>query len=178
MREHYRFLLRSAWALMGSRAVAEDVVQDCFTNAWKHRKRLHDPAVACAPARRRHRGRPRRLERGRPGREDPHTLTLAEPKARGLDTVAMALQCSGNGRGFFPSKPSGTLWTVGTAGCVVWSGVLVRAVVGALGGMAAGMKYRTRTSGEVLPDGIDPQSVIVERSVPATAVEDALLAWS
>lgn len=48
VREHYRFLLRSAWALMGSRAVAEDVVQDCFTSAWKHRKQLRDPALARA----------------------------------------------------------------------------------------------------------------------------------
>jgi RNA polymerase sigma factor (sigma-70 family) len=35
--DHYRFLLRSAWAMTGSRAVAEDVVQDCFTSAWQHR---------------------------------------------------------------------------------------------------------------------------------------------
>ena len=48
VREHYRFLLRSAWALMGSRALAEDVVQDCFTSAWKHRKQLRDPAMARA----------------------------------------------------------------------------------------------------------------------------------
>ncbi|NMM75805.1 RNA polymerase subunit sigma-24 [Rhodococcus sp. SRB_17] len=48
VREHYRFLLRSAWALMGSRAVAEDVVQDCFTSAWQHRKQLRDPALARA----------------------------------------------------------------------------------------------------------------------------------
>ena len=48
VREHYRFLLRSAWALMGSRAVAEDVVQECFTSAWKHRKQLRDPSVARA----------------------------------------------------------------------------------------------------------------------------------
>lgn len=40
VREHYRFLLRSAWALCGSRAIAEDVVQDCFANAWKYRAQL------------------------------------------------------------------------------------------------------------------------------------------
>lgn len=40
VREHYRFLLRSAWALTGSRTIAEDVVQDCFANAWKHRHQL------------------------------------------------------------------------------------------------------------------------------------------
>lgn len=40
VQEHYRFLLRSAWALTGSRAEAEDVVQDCFAAAWRHREQL------------------------------------------------------------------------------------------------------------------------------------------
>lgn len=111
------------------------------------------------------------------GVKNPRTLSVAELKTMGLDTVAMVLQCSGNGRGFFPSKPSGTLWTVGAAGCVVWSGVPVRAVVEALGGVADGMQYMTSTGGEVLPEGLDPKSVIVERSVPAAAMQDALLAW-
>jgi len=48
VREHYRFLLRSAWALTGSRAVAEDVVQDCYTSAWKHRGQLRQPGLARA----------------------------------------------------------------------------------------------------------------------------------
>ena len=48
VREHYRFLLRSAWALTGSRAIAEDVVQDCFTSAWRFRSQLRDPAMARA----------------------------------------------------------------------------------------------------------------------------------
>jgi RNA polymerase sigma-70 factor (ECF subfamily) len=48
VREHYRFLFRSAWALTGSRACAEDVVQDCFANAWKHRQQLRDQNQARA----------------------------------------------------------------------------------------------------------------------------------
>ena len=48
VRDHYRFLLRSAWALTGSRTIAEDVVQDCFANAWKHREQLRDGALARA----------------------------------------------------------------------------------------------------------------------------------
>ena len=48
VREHYRFLLRSAWALTGSRAVAEDVVQDCFTSAWRYRAQLREPELARA----------------------------------------------------------------------------------------------------------------------------------
>lgn len=107
----------------------------------------------------------------------PRKMTLRELKTLGLETVAMVLQCSGNGRGFFPSKPSGTPWTVGAAGCVVWSGVPVRAVAEALGGLEDGMRFITGTGGEKLPDGLDPKSIIVERSVPVSAMADALLAW-
>lgn len=111
------------------------------------------------------------------GVHSPRKLTVRELKSMGLETVAMVLQCSGNGRGFFPSKPSGTPWTVGAAGCVVWSGVPVKAVVDQLGGMAGGARYMTGTGGEKLPAGIDPKSIMVERSVPVAAMADALLAW-
>ena len=104
-------------------------------------------------------------------------LTVRALKSMGIETVAMVLQCSGNGRGFFPSKPSGTPWTVGAAGCVVWSGAPVRSVVEALGGVAEGMRFMTGTGGETLPAGIDPKSIMVERSVPVSAMADALLAW-
>jgi len=111
------------------------------------------------------------------GVKNPRKVTVGELKTMGLETVAMVLQCSGNGRGFFPSKPSGTGWTVGAAGCVVWSGVPVRAVVDALGGVVDGGIYMTGTGGEKLPDGIDPKTIVVERSVPVAAMQDALLAW-
>lgn len=111
------------------------------------------------------------------GVKQPRALTLAELKSLGLETVATVLQCSGNGRGFFPSKPSGTPWTVGAAGCVMWSGVPVRKVVAALGGLADGAAFITGTGGEKLPEGVDPLSVVVERSVPLKALEDCLLAW-
>jgi RNA polymerase sigma-70 factor (ECF subfamily) len=46
VRDHYRFLFRSAWALTGSRVVAEEVVQDCYELAWRHLDQLRDPALA------------------------------------------------------------------------------------------------------------------------------------
>ena len=46
--EHYRFLMRSAWALTGSRIVAEEVVQDCFELAWRHMHQLRDRTLARA----------------------------------------------------------------------------------------------------------------------------------
>ena len=111
------------------------------------------------------------------GVKSPRPLNVRELKALGIESVATVLQCSGNGRGFFPSKPSGTPWTVGAAGCVVWTGVPLRAVAQALGGVADGMRFITGTGGEKLPDGVDPKSVVVERSVPIAALADALLAW-
>jgi len=111
------------------------------------------------------------------GVRQPRTLTVAELKTLGLESIPAVLQCSGNGRSYFPSKPAGTRWGVGAAGCVIWSGVPLQAVVEALGGPVAGMRFITGTGGEKLPDGIDPRTVIVERSVPMTALQDALLAW-
>jgi DMSO/TMAO reductase YedYZ molybdopterin-dependent catalytic subunit len=111
------------------------------------------------------------------GVKTPRTLTVADLKTLGLETLPTVLQCSGNGRGYFASKPSGTKWTVGAAGCVIWSGVPVKAVVESLGGVSGGMVYMTSTGGETLPAGIDPKSVIVERSVPIEAMQSALLAW-
>lgn len=111
------------------------------------------------------------------GVRQPRTLSVADLKSMGLETVAAVLQCSGNGRGYFADKPSGTKWTVGAAGCVIWSGVPVRSVVAALGGLDDGARFMTGTGGETLPAGIDPKSVMVERSVPLKAMGDALLAW-
>lgn len=107
----------------------------------------------------------------------PRAVTLAELRTLGVETVATVLQCSGNGRGFFPSKPSGTPWQVGAAGCTVWSGVPLRQVVAALGGLEGSAAYLTGTGGEKLPEGVDPLTVMVERSVPIKALDDTLLAW-
>lgn len=111
------------------------------------------------------------------GVRTPRTLSVADLKTLGLESLPTVLQCSGNGRAFFASKPSGTKWTVGAAGCVIWGGVPVKSVVDALGGVSGGMTYMTGTGGETLPAGIDPKSVIVERSVPVEAMEGAMLAW-
>ena len=96
------------------------------------------------------------------GVKAPRRLTLRELKTLGLETVTMVLQCSGNGRGLFPSKPSGTAWQVGAAGCVVFSGVPVRAVVDALGGVASGAVDMTGTVSAVRsrpPVAIGPRSL-------------------
>ena len=111
------------------------------------------------------------------GVRNPRTLTVGELKTMGITTVASVLQCSGNGRAFFPHGASGTQWSVGAAGCVMWTGVPLKDVVEALGGPSAGARYITSTGGESLPDGLDPKTVVVERSVPTQALGSAILAW-
>ncbi len=111
------------------------------------------------------------------GVAEPRTLNVGELKRLGLDTVTTVLQCSGNGRGLFDHDASGAAWITGAAGCVVWSGVPVRAVVEALGGVAEDARFMTSTGGEPLPEGIDAKEVVVERSVPVANTETALLAW-
>jgi sulfite oxidase len=113
----------------------------------------------------------------------PTMLTIGELKRLGLTTVATVLQCSGNGRKYFmekltgDQKISGTPWTVGAAGCVIWSGVPLKTVVEALGGAAEGVKFVTGTGGEELPEGLDPKDLVVERSVPIEMLEHIVLAW-
>lgn len=107
----------------------------------------------------------------------PATLSLRELKSMGLETVAMVLQCSGNGRALYAGKITGAPWTVGAAGCVMWSGVPLRVVAQKLGGVADRMVFITGTGGETLPEGVDPKDAVVERSVPIMALGHALLAW-
>ncbi len=111
------------------------------------------------------------------GVKNPRTLTVGDLKAMGVTTVASVLQCSGNGRAFFPHGASGTQWSVGAAGCVMWTGVPLKDVVEALGGPVGGARYITATGGESLPEGLDPKTIMVERSVPTKALDSALLAW-
>ncbi|WP_420391683.1 sulfite oxidase [Acuticoccus sp.] len=111
------------------------------------------------------------------GVASPATMTLGELKRYGVTSTPAVLQCSGNGRAFFDHEASGTQWSVGAAGNVVWTGVPLARVVEAMGGAAAEARFLTGTGGEDLPPGIDPLTILVERSVPIEALDDALLAY-
>lgn len=111
------------------------------------------------------------------GFNSPRDMSVAELKTLEVKTVVAVLQCSGNGRAFFSHETSGTQWETGAAGCVFWSGVPVRAIVEALGGVSDGAQYLTGTGGEELPDGLPPETVMVERSVPKQVMDTAILAW-
>ena len=117
------------------------------------------------------------------GVKQPKTLTVGELKRMGVVTLATVLQCLGNGKKYFmdqltgDQKMSGTPFTVGASGCVIWSGVPLKTVIDALGGQVAGVKYITGTGGEEIPAGLNPKDLVVERSVPLSNLENVILAW-
>lgn len=112
------------------------------------------------------------------GTNDARKISVGELKQLASETIASVVQCSGNGRKFFEHGPSGSQWGTGAAGCAMWTGVRVRDVIEMLGGPVAGAKFLTSTGGETLPEGVDPLSVVVERSIPLEkGLGDCLLAW-
>lgn len=107
----------------------------------------------------------------------PVTMTVGEMKTVGVETVVCVLQCSGNGRAFFEHETSGSQWSVGAAGNVVWTGVPLRHLIEAMGGVAEGMTWLTGTGGEEIPEGLPKETIQVERSVPKEVLDRAILAW-
>ena len=106
------------------------------------------------------------------------SLTVADLKRMKSRTIATVLQCSGNGRDFFPHDPSGSQWAVGAAGCVLWTGVSVASIFEQFGGVTPDHSYLTATGGEELPQGVNQDAVVVERSVPIEkGLKDCLLVW-
>ena len=110
------------------------------------------------------------------GVKNPKTFTLKQLKSMTPTTIAAVLQCSGNGRGLFAHKASGSQWKTGAAGCVMWTGVAVTDLVKMCGGLASGVKFLTGTGAD-MPKDQDPKAALMERSVPLEVYKDAVLAW-
>ena len=113
------------------------------------------------------------------GTTETGSLSLAELQSLPVQVIATVLQCSGNGRAFFPHHPSGSPWGVGAAGCALWTGVRIGDVIERFGGAAGeDAEFLTTTGAEPLPPGVDPEQVVVERSVPLEkGLRDCLLVW-
>lgn len=106
-------------------------------------------------------------------------ISLSELKTLPIHMEANVIQCSGNGRAYFPHEPSGSQWATGAAGCAIWTGVRVSDVIEHFGGSVSDeLTFLTATGSEALPDGVDPSQVVVERSVPTgKGLKDCMLVW-
>jgi len=111
------------------------------------------------------------------GVKNPKTFSLAQLKKLGHTTMATILQCSGNGRGFFAHEVRGSQWKTGAAACVVWTGVPMKVVTDACGGVDSDAVFMTSAGVDHESTGLDPKKAKVERSVPKKVYKDAMLAW-
>lgn len=112
------------------------------------------------------------------GVKQPIVISVGELKALGLETVGTVIQCSGNGRAFFTHGPAGSNWSVGAAGCAIWTGIRLKTLIDHCGGVEAGAHFLTACGGEIIPEDMDRNSLVVERSIPiAKALDDTFLAW-
>lgn len=93
-------------------------------------------------------------------------------------TLALVLECGGNGRAFFEPGASGNQWTVGAVGCPQWTGVRLRDVL-EKAGVKSSAVYTGHYGNDVDISG-DTDKVVISRGVPIEkAMEpEALIAWA
>ncbi|BCJ46470.1 sulfite oxidase [Actinoplanes ianthinogenes] len=114
-------------------------------------------------------------------RGDAAHFTLADLRRLPAQTHTVAVECAGNGRGYYSSQQgqtvSGTAWGLGAVGVARWRGVRLSTVL-----RRAGVR---RDAVDVQPIGLDPNFVSggvdlgpVRRPFPiAKAFDDVLLAY-
>ncbi len=111
--------------------------------------------------------------------ENELTLTIDELKNEFEEvTLALVVECGGNGRAFFEPGTSGNQWTVGAVGCPQWTGVRLRDVLERAGVKSTAV-YTGHYGNDVDISG-DPEKVVISRGVPIEkAMEpEALIAWA
>ena len=109
----------------------------------------------------------------------PRTFSIAELKREFRPvTLALTLECGGNGRAEFRPRASGNQWTTGAIGCPSWTGVRLRDVLGACG-IGDDAVYVAYDSADTHLSGAADKTVI-SRGVPiAKALEpESLLAFA
>lgn len=93
------------------------------------------------------------------------TLSIADLKKQfDVVTMALCLECGGNGRAFFNPPAKGNQWTYGAVGCAKWTGVRLKDVL-----QAAGLKDSAVYTGHYGADthlSGDPKKLPISRGVP------------
>jgi DMSO/TMAO reductase YedYZ molybdopterin-dependent catalytic subunit len=109
------------------------------------------------------------------------SLSYADLRALSYTTVESVHECTGNGRSFFASQQgkagTGTAWTLGAVGTVVWEGVRLRDVLKQIGISPDAVSIQaTGLDSHYVSGGVDYGPV--RRPFPVyKALHDAVLAW-
>lgn len=112
--------------------------------------------------------------------ETPLTLTLADLKALGEETLTVTLECAGNGRVGLMPLPTGEPWTGQAVGTATWTGVPLHAVLAKARPHASGVDVAfTGADHGHYKGGADihfVRSLSVERATDPAA--QVLIAWA
>ena len=107
--------------------------------------------------------------------ESPATLSIDDLRSQ-FDVVTMALliECGGNGRAFFDPPARGNQWTVGAVGCSEWTGVRLADVLRHVG-VKSGAVYTAHYGADLHLSGSEDK-LPISRGVPiAKAMTDNVL---
>ena len=95
----------------------------------------------------------------------PATWSIADLRSRfEVVTMALVIECGGNGRAFFDPPAKGSQWTYGAVGCSRWTGVRLRDVLAA-GGVRSSAVYTAHFGADKDLTG-EPGRLPLSRGVP------------
>ena len=105
----------------------------------------------------------------------PMILSIADLRSRfEVVTLALAIECGGNGRAFFRPPARGNQWTYGAVACSEWTGVRLRDVLEAAG-VHPDVVYTAHEGADAHLSG-QPDKLPISRGVPiAKALTDNVL---
>ncbi len=107
--------------------------------------------------------------------DNPMTLSIDDLKSQ-FEPVTMALliECGGNGRSAFNPPAKGNQWTTGAVGCANWTGVRLKDVL-AKAGVKSNVVYTAHEGADIHLSG-DPDKLPISRGLPiAKAMTDDIL---
>jgi DMSO/TMAO reductase YedYZ molybdopterin-dependent catalytic subunit len=111
--------------------------------------------------------------------DNPMEISIDQLKEQ-FDVVTMALvvECGGNGRAFFDPPASGNQWTYGAVGCAEWTGVRLKDVLAAAG-VQPGVIYTGHYGADTHLSG-DPAKMPISRGMPIAKAmaDDVLIAFA
>ncbi len=97
--------------------------------------------------------------------DNPMELSIADLRAQfEVVTMALAVECGGNGRAFFDPPARGNQWTYGAIGCSEWTGVRLKDVL-EKAGVQSNVVYTAHYGADTHLSG-DPTKIPISRGVP------------
>ncbi len=107
--------------------------------------------------------------------DNPMQLSIQDLKDQfEVVTLALAVECGGNGRAFFDPPAKGNQWTYGAVACSEWTGVRLRDVLNKAG-VQSNAVYTAHYGADTHLSG-DPDKIPISRGVPISkAMSDTSL---